>query len=83
MTLEELQQTRNKQDFIGACLFVVKNLIDDKIATVLLSTFNLLVEMLKKLKPQPSTYYQPMVDYILDKMGDYLGHTNEKIRATV
>jgi len=38
--------------------------------------------MLKKLKPQPSTYYQPMVDYILEKMGDYLGHTNEKIRAT-
>jgi len=43
MVLDELKRTNNRQDFIGACLFVVKNLIDDKIATVLLNTFHLLV----------------------------------------
>jgi hypothetical protein len=75
--------TKNRQDFIGACLYVVKNLIDDKIASVLLGTFNLMTEMLKKLKPQQNSYNQPLVDYILDKMSDYLGHVNERIRATV
>lgn len=42
-----------------------------------------MTEMLKKLKPQQSSYNQPLVDYILDKMSDYLGHVNEKIRAIV
>ena len=55
---------------------MVKNLIDDKIASVLLGCFGLLTEMLKKLKPQHSSYNQPLVDYILEKMSDYLGHTN-------
>ena len=65
MVLDELKVTRNRQDFIGACLYVVKNLVDDKIASVLLSNFNLMTEMLKKLKPQQSSYNQPLVDYIL------------------
>lgn len=38
-------------------------------------------EMLKKLKPQPNSYNQPLVDYIIEKMGDYLGHNNEKIKS--
>lgn len=82
MVQTELNMTKNRQDFIGACLYVVRNLIDDKIASVLLGAFNLLTEMLKKLKPQQSSYNQPLVDYILDKMSDYLGHTNERIRVT-
>ena len=62
---------------------MVKNLIDDKVGSVLLGAFGLLTEMLKKLKPQHSSYNQPLVDYILDKMSDFLGHVNEKIRLTV
>ena len=83
MTMDELKKTRNRQDFIGACLYVVKNLIDDKVGSVLLGAFGLLTEMLKKLKPQHSSYNQPLVDYILDKMSDFLGHVNQKIRLTV
>lgn len=83
MALDELRVTRNREDYIGACLYVAKNLIDDKSASVLLATFNLITEMLKKLKPQQSSYNQPLVDEILEKMSDYLGHTNEKIRHTV
>ena len=49
MVLSELKNTRNREDFIGACLFVVKNLIDDKIASVLVAAMNLISEMLKKL----------------------------------
>lgn len=36
--------------------------------------------MMKKLKPQANPHNQPLVDYILEKMGDYLGHINEKIK---
>jgi len=35
---------------------------------------------MKKLKPQANSYNQPLVDYILERMGDYLGHINEKIK---
>lgn len=38
-------------------------------------------EMMKKLKPQANSYNQPLVDYILEKMGDQLGNMNEKIRS--
>lgn len=65
MVLSELRNTRNREDFIGACLFVVKNLIDDKIASVLVAAMNLISEMLKKLKPQASSYNQPLVEFIL------------------
>ena len=37
--------------------------------------------MMKKLKPQANSYNQPLVDYILEKMGDQLGNMNEKIRS--
>lgn len=76
MVLEQLKATRNRQDFIAACLFVVKNLIDDKIAPVFIAATQLMGEMLKKLKPQGSSYNDPMVEYILDKMADNLGHMN-------
>ena len=65
MVLDELKRTRNREDFIGASLYVVKNLVDDKIASVLLANFTLMTDMLKKLKPQHSSYNQPLVDYIL------------------
>lgn len=42
-----------------------------------------MTEMLKRLKPQQSSYNQPLVDYILERMSDYLGHVNEKLRLTV
>lgn len=51
-------------------------MIDDKIASVLISVITLMAEMLKKLKPQTNSYNQPLVDYILEKMADYLGHNN-------
>jgi len=82
MVLAELKKTRNREEFIGACLFVVKNLIDDKIASVLISTMLLMSEMMKKLKPQASSYNQPLVEFILEKMSDYIGHMNEKVRQT-
>jgi len=47
----------------------------------LIAVITLLAEMLKKLKPQPNSYNQPPVDYILEKMGEYLGHNNEKIKG--
>lgn len=58
MILDELRHVRNREDFIGACLFVVKSLIDDKIPGVLIETMHLFNEMLKKLKPQGSSYTQ-------------------------
>jgi hypothetical protein len=76
MVEAELKTTRNREDFIAACLYIVKNLIDDKIASVLTLVISLMAEMLKKLKPQPNSYNQPLIDYILDKMGDCLGHSN-------
>lgn len=81
MVSEQLKKTRSRQDFIGACLYVIKNLIDDKIASVLIAVIGLFSEMLKKLKPQSSSYNQPLLDFILDKLGDYLGHINEKIKG--
>jgi hypothetical protein len=42
MVLGELRNTRNREDFIGACLYVIKNLIDDKIASVLIAVVNLM-----------------------------------------
>jgi hypothetical protein len=80
MCLDELKTTRNREDYIGACLYVVKHLIDDKIATVLISTMGLMGEMMRKLKPRESTYNQPLVDYILERMADFLGHINEKVK---
>lgn len=81
MVLSELKVTRSREDFIAACLYIVKNLIDDKVASVLTAVISLMGEMLKKLKPQPNSYNQPLVDYIVEKMGDYLGHNNEKIKS--
>lgn len=82
MVLSELRRTKNRQEFIGACLFVVKNLIDDKIASVLVAAIGLMLEMMKKLKPQASSYNQPLLDFILEKMSDYIGHMNDKVRQT-
>lgn len=42
MVLAELKTPKNREDFIGACLYVVKNLIDDKISSVLIAAMNLM-----------------------------------------
>jgi hypothetical protein len=55
-------------------------LIDDKIASVLYAAINLMGEMMKKLKPQANPHNQQLVDYILERIADYLGHINEKIK---
>lgn len=76
MVANQLKNTRNRQDFIAACLYVIKNLIDDKIASVLYAAINLMGEMMKKLKPQANPHNQQLVDYILQRIADYLGHIN-------
>ena len=81
MVIEKLKMTQNKQEFIGAGLYVVKNLIDDKIASVLISVVTLMGDLMKKLKPAANSSHLPLVEYILEKMADYLGHINEKIRG--
>lgn len=81
MMQDQLKVTRNREDFIGASLFVVKNLIDDKIASVLIAAISMMNEMMRKLKPQASSYNQSLVEYILEKMSDCLGHNNQKIRT--
>lgn len=80
MVANQLKNIRNRQDFIAACLYVIKNLIDDKIASVLYAAINLMGEMMKKLKPQANPHNQQLVDYILERIADYLGHINEKIK---
>ncbi len=45
-------------------------------------TIDLMGEMMKKMKPQGNSLNLPQVEYILDKMADYLGHNNEKIRSS-
>ena len=63
-------------------LYVVKKLADDKNVSVLLSTLDLFGMGMKKLKPPAGNPFAQYADEILDKINDYLGHSNEKIRRT-
>ena len=77
---EILGGNHNKQHMGEAFLYVVKKLIDDKNVAVLLGTLDLFAMGMKKLRPPPGNPYLGLVEFILEKMNDYLGHTNEKVR---
>lgn len=47
-----------------------------------MSTLDLFSMGMKKLKPPVGSPNSQMADDILDKMNDYLGHSNEKVRRT-
>lgn len=57
-------------------------MIDDKNISVLMSTLDLFSIGMKKLKPPAGNPFSQLAEDILDKMNDYLGHANEKVRRT-
>lgn len=61
---------------------MVKKLADDKNITVLLSVLDFFAIGMKKLKPPAGNPFSQFIDEILDKINDYLGHSNEKVRRT-
>lgn len=81
MVRDEIANGRgSKIKVIDAFFYVIRKMIDDKNAAVLLQTLDLFGIGLRKLKPEPIGSLVNSCDYILEKMNDYLGHTNEKIR---
>lgn len=47
-----------------------------------MSTLDLFSIGMKKLKPPAGNPFSQLAEDILDKMNDYLGHANEKVRRT-
>lgn len=65
-----------------ASVFVVRKLMDDKIISVLVGLMDFFGMMMKKFKPAQIGAASKHVQYILEKLGDYIGHNNEKLRET-
>lgn len=83
MAKDELANgSKNKNQTAEAALYVVKKLIDDKNISVLLGTLDLFATSMRKLKPPGGNPFSQFAEYILDKLNDYLGHSNEKVRRT-
>jgi hypothetical protein len=55
-------------------------MIDDKNISVLLSTLDLFSIGMKKLKPIPVKPITLFIDEILERLSDYLGHPNDKVK---
>ena len=69
----------DRESFIEAFLVAIKSVIDDRIASVLVCVLELFQAFMKKLKPSANNNNIPHAEYILEKLCDYLGHTNPKI----
>ncbi len=81
MVNKEMQRFNGKkEDFICASLFVTKRIIEDKIIPVLVSIVDHFGMMIKKFRPNVISSAVSNVKSILQKLGEYLGHNNEKFR---
>lgn len=80
MVKDEVLSGQNKGQMGEAFLYVVKKMIDDKNVSVLLGTLELFGLGMKKLRPPQGHPYQGLAEFTMEKMNDYLGHTNEKVR---
>ena len=65
-----------------AAVFVVRKLIDDRIISVLVGLVDFFGMMMKRFKPGQIAGALKHVQYIIEKLGDYIGHSNEKLRET-
>ncbi len=54
-------------------------MIDDRIASVLIGVLELFDTLMKKMKPGANSSNLELAEYIMEKICDYLGHTNQKI----
>lgn len=70
------------EQFVDASVFVVKKLIDDRIMSVLMGIVDFFGMMMKKYRPKALGSANKNIRYILQRLSDYLGHTNEKFRET-
>lgn len=59
---------------------MTKKLIGDKIMTVLLSIVDFFGMVMKKFRPGPIGAASKNIQQIMEKLSDYLGHNNEKLR---
>ena len=67
---------KEAEEFILASVFVVRRLMDDKIISVLVVLMDFFGMMMKKFKPAQIGAASKHIQYILEKLGDYIGHNN-------
>ena len=68
---------KNKNTLAKAVFLIVKILLDDKITNVLLQAEDLFYCALQRLRVKVNDYN---IDAILNKISDFQGHTNDKVR---
>lgn len=72
----EGRDKKEADDFILASVFVVRKLMDDKIISILVGLMDFFGMMMKKFKPTQIGTASKNIQYILEKLGDYIGHNN-------
>ncbi len=71
------------EEFVSACIFVVKKLIDENLLSLVIGVVDFFGMMMKKFRPAAVGQTVKNVRYILERLCKYLGHSNEKLREEV
>ena len=85
MAKKEINTPTNSEHiqlFIMGILFIVKSTITDKFSSVLFISMELFERLLNKQHPKKLQNYMPYIFFILDKMADLMGNSNEILRTT-
>jgi len=71
------------EQFVSASIFVVKKLIDENLLSLVIGVVDFFGMMMKKFRPGAIGQAVKNVRYILEKLCNYLGHSNDKLREEV